>query len=168
MLKGIIAAVPGFLLGTVGLDPMVSIPRFTFGFATLFNGINMMVLVIGRWFIPIFFLIARVPNSIIYPITTVLCTVGVYGFNSSFTDLWLMLIFGILAYFMRQFGYPLAPILIAFIIEPIGERATRQTLTLSRGQPVHFCQPTHITDIPDIDSDCRNYPHPNENPQRGG
>jgi putative tricarboxylic transport membrane protein len=101
---------------------------------------------IGRWFIRIFSLIAKVPNSIIYPVTTVLCTVGVYGFNSSFTDLWLMLIFGILAYFMRQFGYPLAPMLIAFILEPIGERAIRQTLTLSRGSlSIFVSRPISLT-----------------------
>jgi putative tricarboxylic transport membrane protein len=294
ILKGVIAASVGFLLGTVGLDPMMSTPRFTFGMATLLNGINMMVLMIGlfavsevlaqsedkgpdthkttaigkelaswsdikrclptilrgsiiglligaipglgatpaafltyaetkrvskhpekfghgaiegvaasesgnnatcggaliplmalgipgdvttavllgaflihgltpgpalfkdnasfvysifaallvaiffllwigRQSIRLFSLIAKVPKSVVYPITAVLCTVGVYGFSSSFTDLWLMMIFGVVAYFMRKLGFALAPLLIAFILEPIGELAIRQSLALSSG-----------------------------------
>lgn len=93
---------------------------------------------IGRQSIRLFSLIAKVPNSIIYPITAVLCTVGVYGFNSSHTDLWLMLLFGLVAFGMRKLDFPLAPLLIAFILEPIGERAIRQSLALSSGDPVIF------------------------------
>ncbi len=88
---------------------------------------------VGRLSIRFFSLITKVPSSIVYPITMVLCTVGVFGFNASFTDLWIMLIFGIVAYFMRKLSFPLAPLLIAFILEPIGERSIRQSLTLSDG-----------------------------------
>ncbi len=93
---------------------------------------------IGRQSIKLFSLIAKVPNSIIYPITAVLCTVGVFGFNSSYTDLWLMLLFGLAAFGMRKLDFPLAPLLIAFILEPIGERAIRQSLALSSGDPIIF------------------------------
>ena len=93
---------------------------------------------IGRQSIKLFSLIAKVPNSIIYPITAVLCTVGVFGFNSSYTDLWLMLLFGLAAFGMRKLDFPLAPLLIAFILEPIGERAIRQSLALSSGDLIIF------------------------------
>lgn len=106
-------------------------------FAALLVAIAFLPL-IGRQSIRLFSLIARVPNSIIYPITAVLCTVGVYGFNSSYTDLWLMLLFGLVAFGMRKLDFPLAPLLIAFILEPIGERAIRQSLALSSGDPVIF------------------------------
>lgn len=94
--------------------------------------------VIGRAAIGLFSKIAKLPKSVLFPVTGILCTLGVYGFNSSFTDIWIMLLFGMLAYVMRKFDFPPAPLLIAFILEPIGERAIRQSLTLSGGDPTVF------------------------------
>jgi putative tricarboxylic transport membrane protein len=113
-------------------------------FAALLVAIAFLPL-IGRQSIKLFSLIAKVPKSIIYPITAVLCTVGVYGFNSSYTDLWLMLLFGLAAFGMRKLEFPLAPMLIAFILEPIGERAIRQALALSSGDPgIFFTRPISV------------------------
>jgi putative tricarboxylic transport membrane protein len=39
---------------------------------------------------------------------------------------------------MRKYGFPLAPLVIGFILEPIGERAIRQSLILSGGSPLIF------------------------------
>ena len=47
MPKGLISAVLGALLATVGLAPIDSKPRFTFGFYQLNNGFALLVLLIG-------------------------------------------------------------------------------------------------------------------------
>lgn len=46
-LKAVAMAIVGLILGTVGLDPMVSIPRFTYGSVTLMDGIGLIPLVMG-------------------------------------------------------------------------------------------------------------------------
>lgn len=89
--------------------------------------------IVGRISIYFFGLMTRVPQSVLFPVTAILCVVGGYGFNSSQDDLWLMLIFGLIGYVMRKIDYPLAPFLIGFILEPIGEIAIRQSLALSNG-----------------------------------
>ena len=99
---------------------------------------NLLLLVIGSQSIKLFSLITKLPKSVIFPVTAILCTIGVYGFNNSFFDLWIMLLFGIIGYLMRKYDFPLAPLLIAFILEPIGERAIRQSLILSGGSPLIF------------------------------
>jgi len=99
---------------------------------------NLLLLVIGSQSIRLFSLITRLPRFVIFPVTAILCTIGVYGFNSSYFDLWIMLLFGVIGYLMRKYDFPLAPLLIAFILEPIGERAIRQSLTLSGGNPRIF------------------------------
>ncbi|MGC9372955.1 MAG: hypothetical protein ACP5DY_06505 [Thermovirgaceae bacterium] len=43
-----------------------------------------------------------------------------------------------IGYFLRRHNFPLPPLLIAFILEPIGERAIRQTLSLSDGDLTIF------------------------------
>lgn len=47
MIKGLVAAAVGFIIGTVGLDPMTATPRFTFGEVTMLNGVSLMAMLIG-------------------------------------------------------------------------------------------------------------------------
>ncbi len=52
MLKGLMAAAIGVMLGCVGMDPLYSVTRFTFGSVKLMGGLQMMPLVIGLYAIP--------------------------------------------------------------------------------------------------------------------
>jgi putative tricarboxylic transport membrane protein len=47
MLKGLIAAVIGLLVGTVGIDPIAGYQRFTFGLLTLSEGVNLVAVAMG-------------------------------------------------------------------------------------------------------------------------
>lgn len=94
--------------------------------------------IVGMIAIKAFGSIAKIPSSVLYPVIAVLCTLGVYGFNSSFTDIWMMVAFGVVGYIMRKLDFPLAPLLIGFVLEPIGERSVRQALTISNGDVTTF------------------------------
>ncbi|MBW2038080.1 MAG: tripartite tricarboxylate transporter permease [Deltaproteobacteria bacterium] len=77
--------------------------------------------------------IFKVPEAIIYPIILLLCFVGTYAVDNSLFDVQAMFFFGILGYVMRKFDYPLAPLLIAFVLGPMLENALRQALIMSDG-----------------------------------
>ena len=47
VIQGLIMALLGLLIGTVGMDPSLGIPRFTFGRAYLLDGINFVAAVMG-------------------------------------------------------------------------------------------------------------------------
>lgn len=47
MLKGLMSGVLGLLISTVGMDPMEGVPRFMFGQATLYNGVDVTCALIG-------------------------------------------------------------------------------------------------------------------------
>jgi len=47
LLKGLLAGTIGLLISTVGLDPINSVPRFTFGVLDLYSGINIIPVLIG-------------------------------------------------------------------------------------------------------------------------
>lgn len=51
-LKGLMAAVLGLLLGTVGLDNLSGIPRFTFGEPWLLGGLDLVVILVGLYALP--------------------------------------------------------------------------------------------------------------------
>jgi len=106
----------------------------------------LMLPVIGLAAIRLFSKIVMIPRYALYPIIAVLCMLGVYGFNSSPTDLWIMLGFGLLGYGMRKLAFPLAPMMIGFVLEPIGEQSVRQALTISSGDWLVFVStPISIT-----------------------
>lgn len=60
-LKGLIAAGIGVLLGTVGIDSVSGVPRFTFGNMMLYNGLKMMACMLG--FFATFRMIQRVKRG---------------------------------------------------------------------------------------------------------
>ena len=47
ILKGLLMAVFGMLLAMVGLDPVLAVPRFTFGFMPMLDGIDFVVAAMG-------------------------------------------------------------------------------------------------------------------------
>ena len=94
---------------------------------------TLMLPLVGLVAIRLFSRIVLIPRYVLYPIIAILCLLGVFGFNSSPTDLWIMLGFGGLGYIMRKLAFPLAPMMIGFILEPLGEQSMRQALTISSG-----------------------------------
>jgi putative tricarboxylic transport membrane protein len=47
MIKGLLMALLGLLVGTVGIDPTLGVPRFTFGITDLIDGLNFVAIVMG-------------------------------------------------------------------------------------------------------------------------
>ncbi len=49
------------------------------------------------------------------------CGIGVFAINNVEFDLWTLLWFGILGFVMRQFGFPLAPMILGVVLGNIAE-----------------------------------------------
>jgi putative tricarboxylic transport membrane protein len=80
----------------------------------------------------------RMPFTILAPLIFMLSIVGGFAASRSMHDLWLIVIFGIGAFFLRKFDYPLAPAVLAIVLGPIAEPTMRQSLLLSSGDPMIF------------------------------
>jgi len=94
---------------------------------------NFVMLLVGRFFIKYGAIIVRAPRYIVFPVTVTLCIVGTYAINNNFFDLEIMFVFGVLGYFMRKWGFPVPPLIIAFILGPMAEINLRQALIISDG-----------------------------------
>jgi len=75
--------------------------------------------------------LCRAPKQILFPLILALCFVGAFGVTLAPFDMTVMLATGILAYLMRKTGFPASPMLLGFILGPIGERAMRQFLIVA-------------------------------------
>ena len=85
-----------------------------------------------------FIKVLKLPKHILLPIVIVLCVVGSFGVNNRLFDAWVLIIFGLIGYIMSKFDYPLAPIILGFILGPITETYMRRGLQLSKGSFLPF------------------------------
>ncbi|MCP5372243.1 MAG: tripartite tricarboxylate transporter permease [Hyphomicrobiales bacterium] len=90
-------------------------------------------LIIGRLGMPLFVQTTRISNKFLFPAIMVLSVTGVYVTTNSFFDVFTMLGFGLLGYFMIKCSFPVAPLLIGFILGPLIEIGLRQSVIMSRG-----------------------------------
>jgi putative tricarboxylic transport membrane protein len=55
-------------------------------------------------------------------------------------DVWIMLIMGVLGYWLRKFNFDPAPLVLGLVISPILEQSLRQSLIMSNGDYLIFFQ----------------------------
>jgi putative tricarboxylic transport membrane protein len=105
--------------------------------ASMYIG-NVALVIMNLPLIPVFASILRLPYYVLYPTIIVLSIVGVFSVNRRMFDVWIVLIFGVLGYIMRKVDVPAAPLVLAFVLGPLAERALRQSLTMSDGSVMIF------------------------------
>ena len=80
--------------------------------------------------------IKKVSDAILIPVIVVLSTIGSYSINNRFSDVYLMLIFGLIGYLCRKLDLPTAPIILGMLLEATGESGFKNAILMSKGQPV--------------------------------
>jgi putative tricarboxylic transport membrane protein len=95
----------------------------------------------GRYFVRI----TQVPNSLLAPIIMVLCFVGSYSYRGQFADILVMLIAGILGYYLEKNKYPLGCLILGMILGPLAEDNFSRAMRLSRGSAsIFFTRPISL------------------------
>jgi len=105
--------------------------------------VNALIVVTGMMAAKAFSYFVKMPLSLIDPVIILLCVVGVYGDRNNMGDVWVMVFFGFLGYFMRNSGYSLAGLLLGFILGPIMEKSFTISLISAGGDFwVFFTRPS--------------------------
>ena len=120
-----------------GLQPgpllFVEQTEFVWGLiASMYMG-NLVGLIVVLTCVPLFAAILRIPFSVIAPIILVLCAIGAYTVHNNTFDVVMMLVFGVVGYFMKKANYPLAPLVLAIVLGDKAEVSLRQALLGSQG-----------------------------------
>ncbi len=98
--------------------------------------IVLVFLVLLTW--RLFTRICSLETTIIFPCVVMFCVIGVYALNSNLTDIWIMLVFAVVGYILSKFKFPMACVLIGFILSPLFEKNFRRALILSEGDFTTF------------------------------
>jgi putative tricarboxylic transport membrane protein len=82
--------------------------------------------------------ITLIPFRLLFPIIIMIIIVGTYSLNNSLFDVGAMLVFGIIGYFLKKADFPLAPIILAFVLGELLEKTLIQSLTIFEGDILGF------------------------------
>ncbi len=107
--------------------------------ASLYVG-NLMLLVLNLPLVGIWVKILQIPRPYLYAGILVFAVLGAFSVNFTPIDVIILLIVGIFGFFMRRFGYPIAPMVVGLILGPIFESQLRRSLAISQGDPVALIQ----------------------------
>jgi putative tricarboxylic transport membrane protein len=100
--------------------------------ASMYVG-NAMLLLLNLPLIGLWVQLLRVPYVVLFPMVLLFCVIGVYSISGNTWDVLLMLVFGVVGYLMRTFGYEPAPLVLAYVLGRLAEESIRQSLLMSRG-----------------------------------
>ncbi len=100
--------------------------------ASLYIG-NVMLLVLNLPLVGIWVKLLQIPRPYLYAGILTFAALGAYATNFSVVDIGILLGIGVLGYFLRRFGYPIAPLVIGLILGPMAEAQLRRALQLSQG-----------------------------------
>lgn len=92
---------------------------------------SLFLLLIGLFIAPKMVKIIAVPKNILLPVVTVLCIIGSYSFNNRMFDVLLMIIFGLIGFFMRKRGYSVAPMTLALVLGGMMDSNFRRAISLA-------------------------------------
>jgi len=128
-------AVTAIIIGALyihGLKPgpllLVETPHlfwFIVGSLTL---ANLCLLVFGLTGIRVFTRIVACPKAILIPLILVLSAVGSYAIQNNPVHIYWMLGFGVLGYFMKVYGFQVAPVILGVILGPMMDSNYRRAM----------------------------------------
>lgn len=101
---------------------------------------NVLLLILNLPLIGIWVKLLKIPYRILFPLILFFCIIGSYSLNNKTFDVFVMLIFGVVGYFFRRYGYEPAPLLLAFVLGDMLENSLRQSLLMSEGNLWSFFQ----------------------------
>lgn len=83
--------------------------------------------------LPLFSKVLSIPGAYLLPVVIACCFVGSFSANNRIFDIMVMVIFGVIGYMLKRNKYPLAPMVVGFILAPLLEENVRRSLMRSEG-----------------------------------
>lgn len=108
-------------------------PELVWGLLVSFFIGNLLLLVLNLPLAPVFAQMLRIPYGYLYPIIMLTSLVGAYSVSNNMFSVWLVFVFGVLGYLLKEFGLPTAPFVLGLVLGPLFEKALVQTSAIGKG-----------------------------------
>lgn len=94
---------------------------------------NICLLIFGLTGIRVFTKIVECPKAILIPLIIVLSAVGTYAIQNNPVHIYWMLLFGVIGYFMKVYGFEVGPVILGVILGPMMDSNYRRAMLGARG-----------------------------------
>jgi putative tricarboxylic transport membrane protein len=101
---------------------------------------NVLLLVLNLPLVGLWARISLIPYKVLGPVVLAVCLVGAYSPRNTMFDVWVALVFGVIGFAMKKADWPLAPLILGFILGDMFESSLRQSLSMSGGSLTIFWQ----------------------------
>ncbi len=95
--------------------------------ASLFVGVIGMCLM-GFFWIRVVVKVLRIPQAVLSAIVVLFCIVGAYANRNSVSDVWVIVVFGVMGYVFEKLRFPISPMVLGLILGPLAENSYMQTM----------------------------------------
>ena len=132
-----------------GLQPgpllMIDHPEIVWGFIASMYIAATLSMILNLFAIPLWTQILKIPFTVQVPLIVFLCYIGGYTENNTLFTMWMVLVFGVIGFLFKKFGYPLSPLVVAIVLGDDTESSFRRSLILSSGNPsIFFTRPVSL------------------------
>ena len=79
-----------------------------------------------------------IPRDVLMPAVFIICVTGAYALSARLFDLYVMFAFGLVGLLLQELDYPIAPLVLGFILGPMAEDNLRRGLMITAGDPAPF------------------------------
>ncbi len=95
-------------------------------------------LIFGLSLTKIFIKVLAVPRERLMAVIYILCVVGSFAITQRMFDVYVMLIFGVVGFLLREMKYPMAPLVLGIVLGDLLDLNLRRGLALTQGDPSPF------------------------------
>ncbi len=125
-----------------GLEPgpllFTEKPELVWGLIASLYVSNTLLLALNLPLIGFWVRLLAVPKPLLYGAVLAFSTLGVYTMNHNSFDLIVVWAIGLLSFFMRLYGFPIAPTVLGLVLGPLLEQEFRKAMAISGGNPLIF------------------------------
>jgi len=101
---------------------------------------NVLLVLLNVPLIGLWVKVLQVPYRYLYPAALFFIAVGVYSTNNSLFEVGEVLVFGVIGAVFVALKFPVAPILLGYVLGPLVEENFRRAMFLSQGDPIVLVQ----------------------------
>src|SRR5215471_15014938 len=99
---------------------------------------NAMLVILNLPMIGLWVKLLQVPYRLLFPAIMAFSAIGIYSVNTSSFEIYLTAVFGIVGFVCMRLGFPLAPMLLGFVLGPMMEENLRRAMLMAGGDATVF------------------------------
>jgi putative tricarboxylic transport membrane protein len=125
---------------TPGPQLFYSKPEVIYGLFASMLIANVVLLVVGLLGSRLWVKVTAIPRAPLYTLIALMCVLGCYASRNTLFDVWCGLLFGLLGWVMKRYGFPVAPVILGLVLGSIAESNFRRAIMMD-GAGVFFARP---------------------------